>query len=82
MADTAQRVRFRILAGNYDQAKALANKVGIHPLMWVPVIDPSALLGLDGGVLIVTGTWRDRKDGHECLQLAKQRRMRILHDEG
>ena len=74
-------IRYRILAGNYEQAKNLARKAMLRPTEWSYVYDRDRLLGLDGGVLLVTGTWQDRDDGFDCIQMAQTRGMRILYDD-
>ena len=75
--------RFFIYAGNHEQAKALAHKMKLTPREWAYVYSRDNLMGLDGGTLIVTGSWRDRDDEDwiSIIETAQTRRMKILYDE-
>jgi hypothetical protein len=79
MADHAQRVRFRILAGTAEQAKDLARQMALNPTEWRYASKWEDFIGLRGGVLLMYGTWIDRRDAHEIFDMAKQRNMSVLY---
>jgi hypothetical protein len=67
-----------ILAGTDKQAMLLARWHGMPPTAWRYVSSPDRLLGLRNGVLWLFGTWRNRHDFRECIDVAKANGLMIF----
>lgn len=82
MADKPQgatMIRFRLMAGTADQAKHMANQMGLQPTEWKYVSKWEDLMGLKGGVMLMCSGWERRDDAHEIWDMAKQRNMNVLY---
>lgn len=61
----------RILAGNYTEARTLAQAEGLPPSDWVNVSDLLRIRGAKrGATMWTTGAWRKREDAAHILELA------------
>lgn len=70
--------RIMILAGTNDQALTLARWHGMPPAAWRNVGSADHLLGQRDAVLWLFGTWRERRDARECIDVACANGLRIF----
>lgn len=67
-----------ILAGTREQASTLARWHDMPPLAWLYVDNVRRMLGRRDQVLWLFGTWRDRNDARECIEVARGSGLKIF----
>lgn len=72
-------MRLYIHAGTAEQARTLSRLMNLGPQDWTYVNKPEVLMGLHGGPLLLFGTWGERPDSQQIIDLAKTRQMTILY---
>lgn len=71
-------LRYRILAGTYEQARHLADRMRLDISEWGYVPSEESLLGQRHGVMLCYGTWRHRTDLTEVMTRARVNEFNLL----
>jgi hypothetical protein len=66
-----------IIAGNVRQAVEYATRCGLIRSEWRYVEGPSSLRGYSVGELRRVGTWHQRRDYAEVMDMARERRIGV-----
>jgi hypothetical protein len=71
--------RFYIYAGTAEQGRQAAHDMGLEPREWCHVTTVGMLAGLRKQVVILCGTYRERKDADQFTTMAKEREHTLLY---
>lgn len=75
-------MRTLVVAGTYQQYRDYCRRNRLNPHRDAIYLDrPEVVRGLDRDTpVVLTGTWRDRKDILEVLPFVRERGLNISHD--